>query len=130
MAHVTVSINGRQFRMACEDGQEDHLRLLAKELDDRILGLRGQFGEIGDSRLTVMAALMVSDELSETNRKLRRAENELSALQDARAVAADRAQAAQSALMAAFATATERIESMARKLSQPVAMPESKVAQG
>lgn len=130
MAHVTVGINGRQFRMACEDGEEDHLRQLAKALDDRIGGLRGQFGEIGDSRLTVMAALMVSDELSETLLKLKRAEAELNALQDARAVAADRAHATQSALVAAFSSAAERIESMAKKLSQPVSLPESKVAQG
>jgi len=57
MAQVSVSINGRQFRMACEDGQEDHLTNLARELDGRIERLRTKFGEIGDTRLTVMAAL-------------------------------------------------------------------------
>ena len=72
MSQVNVTINGRQFRMACEDGQEDHLRQLAKDLDERIVALRGQFGEIGDARLTVMAALMVADELAETGKKLRR----------------------------------------------------------
>ena len=40
MAQVSVTINGRQFRMACEDGQEDHLVKLARELDTRISGLR------------------------------------------------------------------------------------------
>ena len=63
---MNVTINGRQFRMACEDGQEGHLQQLARELDERIVALRGQFGEIGDARLTVMAALMVADELAET----------------------------------------------------------------
>ncbi|HEY4635962.1 MAG TPA: cell division protein ZapA, partial [Rhodospirillales bacterium] len=77
---MNVTINGRQFRMACEDGQEDHLRQLATSLDDRITALRGQFGEIGDARLTVMAALMVADELSETANKIRRLEEELAAL--------------------------------------------------
>ena len=90
MSQVNVTINGRQFRMACEDGQEDHLQQLAKDLDERIVALRGQFGEIGDARLTVMAALMVADELSETGKKLRRLEEELAALQDARGAAADR----------------------------------------
>ena len=70
MSQVNVTINGRQFRMACEDGQEDHLRQLAKDLDERIDTLRGQFGEIGDARLTVMAALMVADELAEAGKKL------------------------------------------------------------
>jgi cell division protein ZapA len=118
VSQVNVTINGRQFRMACEDGEEAHLRELAKGLDDRIVALRGQFGEIGDARLTVMAALMVADELSETAKKIRRLEQELAALQDARVAAADRAQATQAALIAAFTSAAERIESMAKKLNQ------------
>ncbi|MBZ0138723.1 MAG: cell division protein ZapA, partial [Pseudorhodoplanes sp.] len=90
MAQVTVTINGREYRMACEDGQESHLMKLSKMLDDRIVQLRGSFGEIGDTRLTVMAALTVADELSEAGRRMRRLEEEITALQDARAVAADR----------------------------------------
>ncbi len=66
MAHVTVTINGRQYRMACEDGQEAHLMRLGQDLERRLQDLRGSFGEIGDSRLVVMAALTVSDELAET----------------------------------------------------------------
>jgi cell division protein ZapA len=106
--------------MACEDGQEDHLRLLAKNLDERIAALRGQFGEIGDARLTVMAALMVADELSETGKKIRKLEGELAALQDGRVVASDRADATQAALISAFTSAAERIEGMAKKLNQPI----------
>jgi len=121
VSSVNVTISGRQFRMACEDGQEDHLRRLATELDERITALRGQFGEIGDARLTVMAALMVADELAETVKKVRRLEAELAALQDARVAAADRGQATQAALIAAFTSAAERIEGMARKLNQSVA---------
>jgi cell division protein ZapA len=120
MASVNVTINGRQFRMACEDGQEGHLTKLAKELDDRIGELRGNFGEIGDNRLIVMAALTVADELSETSKKLRRLEEELAALQDARVAATDRAQATQAAIVAAFNSAAERLETVARKLNQTV----------
>jgi len=76
MSQVNVTINGRQFRMACEDGQEGHLQQLARELDERIVALRGQFGEIGDARLTVMAALMVADELAERLQARRPAEVE------------------------------------------------------
>ena len=65
MSQVTVTINGRQFRMACEDGQEGHLMRLAQDLDQRIDKLRGNFGEIGDTRLTIMAALTVADELAD-----------------------------------------------------------------
>lgn len=128
MSQVNVTINGRQFRMACEDGQEDRLRQLAKELDDRISALRGQFGEIGDARLTVMAALLVADELSEAAKKVRNLEAELAALQEAHAASADRAHAAQAGLVAAIAAAAERIEGLARKLNQSSGGPE--IAQG
>ena len=118
MSQVNVTINGRQFRMACEDGQEGHLQQLARELDERIVALRGQFGEIGDARLTVMAALMVADELAEANKKLKRLEADHAALQDARGTASERAQATQAAIATAFNTAAERIEGLAKKLGQ------------
>ena len=117
MSQVNVTINGRQFRMACEDGQEGHLQQLAKDLDDRIVALRGQFGEIGDARLTVMAALMVADELAETGKKLKRLEADHAALQDVRDAAAERTEATQAAIAAAFVSAAERIEGWP-KLSQ------------
>ena len=118
MATVNATIAGRQFRLACEDGQEEHLQALARELDERIEGLRKKFGEIGDTRLTVMASLMVADELAEATRKIRRLEEDGRALQDARVVAADRAKAASSAVVNAFNSAAERIEGITRKLNQ------------
>ena len=130
MSQVNVIINGRQFRMACEDGQEDHLRQLAKELDERIVSLRGQFGEIGDARLTVMAALTVADELAETTKKLRRLESDHAALQDARGADSERTQATQAAIVAAFNAAAERIEGMARKLGRSESGPGDSIAQG
>ncbi len=128
--HVNVTINGRQFRMACEEGQEEHLRDLAKRLDQRIEALRGQFGEIGDARLTVMAGLMVADELAEAMRKVKRLEEEIASLQEARVVASDSHNSTQAALIAAFATAAERIEEMAKKLNQPASTGTNSVAQG
>src|ERR1700720_2440236 len=95
MSQVTLTINGRQFRMACEDGQESHLLRLAQDLDQRIERLRTTFGEIGDTRLTVMAALTVADELADTSGKLRRLEEDLAGLQDARTVSSQRADATQ-----------------------------------
>ena len=63
MAQVTVNIDGKAYRMACEEGQEDHLLDLAARFDSYISNLRGSFGEIGDLRLTVMAGIMIMDEL-------------------------------------------------------------------
>jgi len=81
MPQISVTINGRQFRMACESGEEARLTDLAADLDARIATLRARFGEIGDTRLTVMAALAVADELSEVREKLARLEPELATLQ-------------------------------------------------
>jgi cell division protein ZapA len=128
MPQVTVTINGRQFRMACEDGEEDHLNRLAEDLDQRIARLRTRFGEIGDTRLTVMAALTLADELSETREKLERLEPELASLQDASVVSADRADATHAAVAAALNAAAERIENLTRRLNQ--SMPEAGLPMG
>ena len=118
MPQVSVTINGRQFRLACEDGEEEHLTHLAQELDSRIVQLRARFGEIGDTRLTVMAALALADELSEVKEKLQRLEPELAKLQEASVVSADRVLATQAAVVAALNAAAERIESLTRRLNQ------------
>ena len=120
MSQVSVTINGRQFRMGCEDGQEDHLANLARELDARIADLRGKFGEIGDSRLTVMAALTIADELTEMSSRIKQLEQELAAAQDAHAVAANRDEVVQGAVAAALLSAAERIEAVTKKLNQNV----------
>ena len=118
MAHVSVTINGRQYRMACDDGQEHHLARLAHDLDQRIANLRGTFGEIGDMRLTVMAALILVDELSEVRQRVHRIETEFTGLQQARAAAADRSEAVEADIAAAFNSAAERIEKAVRLLGQ------------
>jgi cell division protein ZapA len=120
MPQVSVTINGRQFRMACEDGEEAHLQRLAEDLDTRITRLRDRFGEIGDTRLTVMAALTLADELSEIKEKLGRLEPELAALQGASVASADRADTTQAAVAAALNAAAERIESITRQLNQSI----------
>lgn len=117
MAEVSVTINGRVYRMACDPGQEDHLARLGRELDQRIAQLRDSFGEIGDTRLAVMAAIMVADELSELKRRLRGAEQEIQSLQDSREVAAARAEAGEQAFADILEGAAERIERLAQNLN-------------
>ena len=121
MSQVSVTINGRQFRMACEDGQEGHLINLARELDNRINNLRNKFGEIGDTRLTVMAAITVADELSEAGQRIKRLEEELAALQNAQVATSDRNQAAQAAIAVALSKAAERVENITKALNATIA---------
>ena len=120
MAQVNVTINGRQFRMACEDGQEDHLDELARELDGRINGLRAKFGEIGDTRLTVMAAITVADELAEAGLRIKRLEEEFATLQQVQAAASDRSKTTQATLASALSAAAERVESITKRLNQSI----------
>lgn len=117
MGQVNVTINGRQYRMACEDGQENHLVGLAEDLEKRINGLRAAFGEIGDQRLTMMAAIMVADELHEAGRRIQALEAERDTLTAARAQAAAQVEANERAAAAALETAAQRIERLAQGIA-------------
>jgi Uncharacterized protein conserved in bacteria len=120
MNHINVTINGRQFRMACEEGQEVRLLKLAESFESRIQNLRGKFGEIGDARLTVMASLTVCDELLDAVNRIRSLEEELGELRDVRASAADRAKATQTAVANALNAAAERIEKTTQVLNRTI----------
>jgi cell division protein ZapA len=120
MNHVNVTINGRQYRMACEEGQEAQLLSLADGLESRIESLRGKFGEIGDARLTVMAALTVCDEMLDASQRIRALEEELDALRNVRMVASDRARATQTAVAKALNAAAERIEKTTQILNRTI----------
>ncbi len=120
MSHINVTINGRQYRMACEEGQEVRLLKLADSLETRIQSLRGKFGEIGDARLTVMAALTVCDELVDAGNRIRTMEQELTELRDFRNAAVERARMTQTAVVNALNAAAERIEKSTKVLNRTV----------
>ena len=65
MAQIDVTVNGRSYSIACDDGQEDHLRDLAAYVDKRVQELVATLGQVGDLKLLVMASLLIADELSE-----------------------------------------------------------------
>jgi cell division protein ZapA len=120
MSHINVTINGRQYRMACEEGQELRLLKLAETLESRITNLRGKFGEIGDARLTVMAALTVCDELLDAGQHVRKLEEEVENLRNVRNQATDRARATQAAVANALNAAAERIEKTTQVLNRTI----------
>jgi cell division protein ZapA len=120
MSHINVTINGRQYRMACEEGQEVRLLKLAESLESRVEELRGKFGEIGDARLTVMAALTVCDELLDASQRMRALEEELDNLRSVRAAATDRARTTQIAVANALNAAADRIEKTTAVLNRTI----------
>ncbi|MBN42253.1 MAG: cell division protein ZapA [Alphaproteobacteria bacterium] len=76
MAQVEIKINGRDYRIACEDGQETHLSNLATYLDEKVNELVEEVGQIGDTSLMVMAGLLITDELSDSREELKEARDD------------------------------------------------------
>lgn len=116
MAQVNVTINGKTYRMACDDGQEDHLLGLAAQLNRTIATLRASFGEIGDQRLTVMAAITMADQSAEAERRVRALEEELAALKTGEADALRRQEVAEAGVADAIIRAADRIHRAAARL--------------
>jgi cell division protein ZapA len=122
MAQVTVTIDGKAYRMACEEGQEDHLSDLAAKFDQYVGHLKAQFGEIGDLRLTVMAGIMVMDELSEVDRRLKSLEAEVDKLKNGReATLSDQART-EEAVASALSEVTAQIQTIVAWAWKPGAM--------
>lgn len=117
MAQVTVTIDGKNYRMACDAGQEEHLAGLAGRFDRYVSHLKGSFGEIGDLRLTVMAGIMVMDELSEVQKRLAGLEEEVAALRRSRDAALAQAGQEDASMAAALSGLAERMEVLAEKLA-------------
>ncbi|MCJ8519581.1 cell division protein ZapA [Pseudorhizobium tarimense] len=117
MAQVTVTIDGKTYRMACEEGQEGHLTDLASRFDQYVGHLKSQFGEIGDLRLTVMAGIMVMDELSEVQRKLSAREAEIASLKSALDGETEHQQSNEQMIASSLSEIAGRIEVLTGKLT-------------
>jgi cell division protein ZapA len=117
MAQVTVTIDGKAYRMACEEGQEDHLTDLAERFDRYVGHLKGQFGEIGDLRITVMAGIMIMDELSETNRRIAALEAEVASLKTNSDGVLENQRQNEQVVVSALGELATRLESLTAKLN-------------
>lgn len=113
MAEVNVEINGRKYRMACEDGQETHLTHLAGRFNKYIDDYRGAFGEIGDNRLTVMAGIAVVDELSDAEQKIKDLNAEIESLRNAGSDMANESEAMENQFVSKLSDVARRIDSIA-----------------
>lgn len=118
MSQVTVTIGGREYKMACGEGEEEHLFALARMVDERFAGLRGQFGEVGDIRLSIMTAIMIADELNEAERRETALRTEMKALQLAGDDAVKAYDARHADVADQLAAAAERLERMATELGE------------
>jgi cell division protein ZapA len=113
---VTVTINGRAFRMGCDDGQEDHLTSLAAIVDEKIALFKGSYGEIGDTRLTVMASIMLADELNEAKKQYASKDREILALKEQKTALNEQIKRVESEKDASIETAAMQINALVEKL--------------
>jgi cell division protein ZapA len=123
MPEVNVEINGRKYRMACEEGQQQHLIGLAERFNAQVEGLKGAVGEIGDNRLTVMAGIAVVDELAEAERRIKELEREVTVLTRAGQEVAAEIEALEGKFAARLSEAAQALEGVAGALDEAAPLP-------
>ncbi|ACG79597.1 conserved hypothetical protein [Phenylobacterium zucineum HLK1] len=106
MAQVSIEVNGRPYAVGCEDGQEHHLQELGRMFDQQVRHVSADMGQLGDTRLFLMGALLLADELADARNRLAALQVEVGKLQADRSRLETRA-------VAALETAARRIEKLA-----------------
>lgn len=110
MAEVSVRVNGRVYPVGCEDGQEQHVRALAQMFDEVVAQVARDVGQLGETRLFLLGALLMADELAEARGRLEAAGLELDRAEQARSRTQNRA-------VAALEAAARQIEALAAEAS-------------
>jgi cell division protein ZapA len=117
MPLVNVLVNGRAYTVACDEGEEEHLRELGQYLDKRVRELSATVGQVADSRLLLMAGLVIADELSDAMAKLDERNKELTAIKSAQALAAENLANDDERAADALEFASSRLEAIAARLA-------------
>ncbi len=117
MAQVTVLVNGRNYTLACEDGEEEHLSALANLIDTRVAELGRSVGQVGDARLMLMASLVVADELAFANERIEELEVEMEQLKQGNPPNGNSAATREDAFAEIVESAAQRIEDIAARLA-------------
>jgi len=118
MGVAVVTVAGRSYRVGCEDGEEARLEELGAALDRKVAAMRKNFGEIGDQRLIVMAALETADEADESKGRVEALEGEIKALRERIATLESRQAALTTRLARDFEAAARRLERLAEDLAK------------
>jgi len=114
MPQVALTINGRSYQVACDDGQEERIRQLGQYIDGKVTEFAKSWGQIGDARLILMAGLVITDELAEATESLRRERSNRGG--NGATIQQDRVAATESVLAAGIASLAARIEAVALRL--------------
>jgi cell division protein ZapA len=118
MPLVNVMVNGRAYTIACDEGEQEHLRELSQHVDQKVKELLGSVGQVGDQRLLLMAALLIADEHHEARNQLQQRMQELGELSGSHEAVAERLAQSEIIAAAALETATKRLEDVAGRLAE------------
>ncbi|GAA0526186.1 cell division protein ZapA [Rhizomicrobium palustre] len=116
MPLVNVMVNGKAYTIACDDGEEQHLKELGAEVDTKVRELLSAVGNVGEQRLLLMAAVLLADEVHAATTHLETARQELAAERARREDLAVKVENTESIAADALETAVKRIETIAAKL--------------
>jgi cell division protein ZapA len=117
MPLVNIMVNSRAYTIACDDGEEDHLRELAEHVDDKVKELLATVGQVGDQRLLLMAALLIADEHHEASQQLHLRSQELTTLSGTHEETSARLAQSETIAAGAFEAAVKRVEALAGRLA-------------
>lgn len=110
MGQVSVTLNGRTYRLECGEGEEAHLIELAEYLGTHVEVVKRKFGQVGDDRLILMASLHVMDELWDLKRQMQDMKVAMAEARRDRSVADESAKSRASDLAARVSAVADRLE--------------------
>ena len=116
MPLVNVMVNTRAYTIACDEGEEEHLKELARHVDEKVQELLGSVGQVGDTRLILMAALLLADEHNDLARRLEARTNELRELSAQHDALSERLEQGDGETAEFVEGAAKRIEDVAARL--------------
>lgn len=116
-SQVVVKVNDRPYAMQCDPGEEEHLSELAQLIDTEVSKLKRNFGQVGDTRLLLMAGLVVADKLASALLRIDDLEEEAKKLAETNASGHARSQSLEEAVAERVEAAAERLEALAREFA-------------
>ena len=116
MGQVSVTVNGRSYTVACDDGQEDHVTELAQYIDSHVTELTESVGQVGDARLLLMASLLVADELSEMVSRVEQLETEFEELKQSQGETTRKASSAEMRVAQTLDQASKSLEDLTARI--------------
>lgn len=121
MGEVSVTLNGRTYRLECGAGEEAHLIALAEYLGSHVDTMKRKFGQVGDDRLILMASLMVTDELWEVRRQMQEVKSAMTELRRDKSVADESAKSRRADVADAIGAAADRLEMLNERFAGDLA---------